>query len=436
MKSKQLLRAELFDRFISLGATKELANHISELLTKRRGRQVDYITIGTILICMVVRRMENNNSTQYAIEFDRQVVGSNAQVLSIMNKSLASIQINGQGKINGTPFISKVLPSDMNLALGWLLDGTFSKALSDLKSYAQANELALVQLDCFTPYIQPSIFVQIEKDSNYLNKHRFSSIPTVFRKTKEVEVINKELQADGTFKDVITTEIVLENDSPNLEQLFAPDAQGDSHAIIFSQSVDSIVRTPAQALSLLFPTLEFVSSVGDISETALHYSGKSVFTYEDTADFKHHIFAAYSLLINTILADRQKETSPIVGSLDTRIQVRQPAPAEGSQGPGAYENELSQVSARNKQNEEIYQNVNMPPSYSNPNLLQSGGRQQIPSQLQPNPRPNRPGINNTRQNRYQGQNRGRGNQRGNAISDIQLFSYFRMYLKQVYNINI
>lgn len=340
--TNQIIKVQDTQYIVNYCNVSRIAKFISRNYLHKRGRFVDPNDVAVVLACMAYRRCQPTNSTNSARGFDEVVASVGGAVPAVLNQAVATIPLNGMQKVN--QITAKVVTTGIDTAVldDYITSGRLLSALNNIKSFAQANDIILVPISVCA-FIQPSILFQ----TSDLDTNVQTTLPKEIIKKKEVCTLTEEeikhgidSQLDQTLKgkakqqeiERIKTEIV--DNHTDVKPEYPSWEPGDSiisdDLCAASMSPDSVLRTPSQAGSYLFPLLEVVPQIETLTPGTSHICAKIFTRFEDLQEWDAFIEHSMHILMLQTIKDQVKIGDQTMGSADTRVRTPVPVPSLGA----------------------------------------------------------------------------------------------------------
>lgn len=331
---------------VHLGNCVEIAQFIVHTFLTARRAVFNYVDIATILVCSVIRRVQQSDDTPYAKGFDRVCVGENAQVPSFLNVVMGGVPTHGVQKVNGNPIQVVPVEKDTAQALAWVKDGTLSRALLNLKSFCQANSILLVKLE-FPTYQEPSVALQLGE--MFFNPEADTTIERKLRRLKYVVDGGEESASEAgeelaplvdQGEDVVEGEAEVEQVEKVLgtydlaEVIEYHAVSDDDQAAFIHKSVNGTFATVTAALGFLFPIFEIVLEVGTHTSLSTHFTVGSYAFLDNRSELDHLVRTCCNVLLNNKMAKPQEQESAQTAGVNQPNQSSSSNPKAGAPKDG------------------------------------------------------------------------------------------------------
>lgn len=289
-------------------AAKSMVNR--QLSIKRY--RFDDLRLARIACVLVARRLQPTATTAFASQVDVIIQSLGGVILPALNKLMSALPLNMAGTSKGERFTCELTEFDMNKVQDWVDSGQFSKDLEELRSFAAAHNIGLVQINFTQTPVLPANTLRI---SNALEGK--GTMPKALLISKIIKVA-KVLQ--NSFKDEefeaheiehYEGRLVVGKDwTPEQEKVFRAkhpsvtlhyeditvsegiDFTEDDCAYHCTKKEDSHASTINEASSFVFPMFQYVKTVTSSDEADIHFGTTQVKQFIDISDWLLYITAA------------------------------------------------------------------------------------------------------------------------------------------------
>lgn len=346
-------------RFIPMGNRKQkaylsfrnirlLARRInSSFLTSRRA-SVSSKRVARVLQAMSYRRLQDTATTQYSFKFDSITSSVNGVVPAAMNHCIAGIPISGNLSCDSEVIKVTLNNGDTIEVVDYVNSPLFVEDLLVIKTFAQAQNITLVQIDVFIKHIKPSVSGRTSEDcSDSVD----ISIPTEYR----TSTISKSTLEPGEQIAKISGEvnpdmIAAKGEAENYEVTPSNVIEGNVLVVRFPKcsrghafanftyhfpGTDSTINTLSKSLGVLFPIYIVVETAKQRllpDWLDLGFNGRNAEVLEDQQDDDLLVESAITVFFRSFAEQvaSNNAASTLVGTNDSRSGVRSPIPSEGS----------------------------------------------------------------------------------------------------------
>lgn len=337
--------------FISFRNVRIIANRIILNSATARRSSISKTRMARVMSAMLLRRIQPTNTTEYSINFDTVVSSMNAIVPPTMNLVIKGVPI--AGNLPSGSDIIKVHATGRDTAevYSYVKSKLFVLDLDVIKAFAQAQSIAMVQLNPFEPFIMPSITLRVDScladnDLSVVKDLRFQT-ETVDNATRDPDQVIAKLSDDNP--DI--EEIAIKGESSNIPTIAAvPDMLGkvlieanpDESVANMPENIayhinknDDSIHTLSEAYGVMAPIYIISDDVLTTDHLDTVIQSKGAVTFESDLEERYFVESAVTLLYRDFaaIANKERELPAAAGLVGNRSGFEQRVPAEGVGSP-------------------------------------------------------------------------------------------------------